>query len=118
LAAWEDKVWDDEWRKNMDEEEKKLLRAQMEFEHWLRIKQRINDGLCIACGGESDLKLYINFCNNCLREAGVKIEWVAPEEGESPSSPKEGDNSQPIPSNKDQQWLRFIGKLFGEQDDK
>jgi hypothetical protein len=96
----------------MNEEEKLLIRAQMEFEHWLRIKQRISDGLCIACGGESDLKLYINFCNNCLNEAGVKIEWVVPEEGESSSSPKEGDNTQPIPSDKDQQWLRFMAKLF------
>ena len=54
-AVWdnpEDKVWDDEWRKNMDEEEKKLLRAQMEFEHWLRIKQRINDGQATLASNE------------------------------------------------------------------
>lgn len=102
----------------MNEEEKQLIRAQMEFENWLRIKQRISDGLCIACGGESDLKLYINFCNNCLREAGVKIDFVVPEDVEGSSSPKEGESSRPMPSDKDQQWMRFMRNVwFGEEDD-
>lgn len=91
--------------RTMDEEEKQLVRAQMEFEHWLRIKQRISDGLCIACGGESDLRLYINFCSNCLREAGVKIDFVEPEEVEGSSSPKEANTSQPISSDKREQMF-------------
>jgi hypothetical protein len=107
----------------VNEEEKNLIRAQMEFEHWIRIKQRISEGLCIACGGESDLKLYINFCANCLGEAGVKIEFVESEENEGPSLLKEGETSsstneagatQVVLSDKDQQWLRFIAKIFGE----
>jgi hypothetical protein len=107
----------------VDEEEKTLIRAQMEFEHWVRIKQRISEGLCIACGGESDLKLYINFCANCLKEAGVKIEFAESEETEGPSlegkpssSANEAGASQAVLSNKDQQWLRFIAKIFGEKD--
>jgi hypothetical protein len=78
-------------------------RAQMEVEHWARIKHRIDEGRCIGCGGESNLKLYINFCDNCLREAGVKVEFV--ENGEEESPP-------PILSDKDQHWLRFIEKLL------
>jgi hypothetical protein len=114
--------------RTMNEEEKQLIRAQMDFEHWLRIKQRISDGLCIACGGESDVKLYIHFCANCLREAGVKIEFVEPEEGQGSSSPKEGESrsspkeattSQVVLSDKDQDFLRFMdnlmGKVFGEE---
>ena len=73
------------------------------IEHWHRIKHRIDEGRCIGCGGESNLKLYINFCDNCLREAGVKVEFV--ENGGGESSP-------PILSDTDQQWLRFIEKLL------
>jgi hypothetical protein len=61
-------------------------RAQTEMEHWARIKHRIEEGRCIGCGGESTLKLYINFCDDCLREAGVKVEFV--ENGEGESSPR------------------------------
>src|ERR1700735_4173847 len=35
-------------------------RPQTEMEHWARIKHRIDEGRCIGCGGESNLKLYIN----------------------------------------------------------
>jgi hypothetical protein len=78
-------------------------RAQTEIEPWARIKHRIDEGRCIRCGGESNLKLYINFCDNCLKEAGVKVEFV--ENGKEDSSP-------PILSDKDEHWLRFIEKLF------
>jgi len=78
-------------------------RAQLEMERWARIKHRIEEGRCIACGEESNLKLYINFCDTCLREAGVKVEFV--ENGEGQSSP-------PILSDEDQRWLRFIEKLL------
>jgi hypothetical protein len=92
----------------MDEEEKQLIRAQMEFEHWLGIKQRISDGLCIACGGESDIRLYIHFCSNCLREAGVRIEFVEPGELEGSSSLEEANASHPISSDKREQLLDTI----------
>jgi hypothetical protein len=84
-------------------------RAQTEMEHWARIKHRIEEGRCIGCGGESTLKLYINFCDNCLMDAGVKVEFV--ENGEGESSP-------PILSDRDQHWLRFIEKLLKPDEDK
>jgi len=78
-------------------------RPQTELEHWIRIKHRISEGRCIGCGGESNLKLYINFCNDCLKDAGVKVEFV---EGVG------GESSPPTLSDKDQQWLSFIQKLL------
>jgi hypothetical protein len=78
-------------------------RAQVDMERWARIKHRIDEGRCIGCGGESNLKLYIHFCDNCLKQAGVKVEFV--ENGEEESSP-------PILSDRDQRWLRFIEKLL------
>jgi hypothetical protein len=88
----------------MDEDYKTLLRAQAGMERWAELKYRISNGVCIVCGAESNLKLYVHFCNNCLLGAGVKVEFIDSEEEYKEHPPIQ----KPVVAIDDVEWLKFV----------
>lgn len=97
----------------MNDEEKQLLRAQQEMYNWAKIRHWISEGLCIGCGGEPSVKLYVHFCDQCLYEAGVQIVFLDPPE--TIIGPK-ADHPPPSIDDIGAEWLLFIKNLHKLKD--
>ena len=95
----------------MNDEEKKLLQVQVSMERWAELKYRISNGLCIVCGGDSNVRLYVHFCDNCLLEAGVSVEFLDSPEEVKPIQPVTVVTTKPVVAvqvDKDLEWMKFI----------
>jgi len=93
----------------MEDKDRELIQAQINMDRWAQTKHWVTEGLCIGCGGTPDLKLYVHFCNQCLLEAGVSVEFLPlVDVAETEEAPAKVEN--------DGEWLRFIETITRESD--
>ena len=92
----------------MEDKDRELIQAQINLDRWAQTKHRVTEGLCIGCGGTPDLKLYVHFCNQCLLQAGVSVEFLPPAEAVEAEAATKVEN--------DGEWLRFMGMITRESD--
>lgn len=97
----------------MNDEEKQLLRVQRDMERWAQIKHWISEELCIGCGGDPTVKLYVHFCDHCLYDAGVKI--VEIDVSDLPPN-NSGEHPPPDDDSIGLEWMVFAEKLFALKD--